>query len=149
MFPVTAKRSLLRWVNSRRANVPVSCRCGDGDFVTYLQCAHYRRIACPVDDPRSGSSLQRNLRRGQSDHRPRFGPFPGFGPRRRGRARARSGRWSDSTSSSSSSSSTRTRRSSCRGTTHDKYGVGEDTDVIRCTHSLMLPQPVNGNKTVF
>lgn len=129
--------------------MPVSRRGGNGDVVTYRQSAHHRRIACSVDDPRGSSGLQRNLRRGQSDHRPGFGPFAGFGPRGRGGAqvRTRSGCWSDSTNSSSSSSTRR--RSSSRGTTHEKYGAGEDADGVRRSHRLTLFVRVNENKTLF
>ena len=63
----------------RSEHVPVGGNEVDADYKTYLQrAACDLRIDRSVDDPRPVSASQRNLRSGQFDHRPRFGPFPGL-----------------------------------------------------------------------
>ena len=64
----------------RSEHVPVGGNEVDADYKTYLQrAACDLRIDRSVDGPRcSASASQRNLRSGQFDHRPRFGPFPGL-----------------------------------------------------------------------
>ena len=110
--------------------VPIGGIEDDGDCGTWRQRATHRRIGRSLDDPCPvGSGFQRNLCSGQSDHRPRFGPFPWQGRRRWGWAY----HWA-----------MRSRRSS-RGlsllhfrTTHEECGAGEDADVVFRTHRLML-----------